>query len=90
MKLDETRELISTHPDFHKFFRRNGFGCRQNVIRAHTNYTIQHLRTTVPQGLDSITIDNIRRKARNHVEGYIGWKELEDQIKWYKKICALH
>ena len=49
------------------------------------------------QGLDSITIDNIRnyfRKARNYMlaylEGYAGGKELEDQIKRYKKIYASH
>ena len=51
----------------------------------------------MPQELDSITIDNIRkyfRKARNYMfaylEGYVGGKNLEDQIKRYKKIYASH
>ena len=42
--------------------------------RAHTNYMIQQLKITVPQGLDSITIDNIRnyfRKARNYMFAYL-------------------
>ena len=65
----------------------------KHYTRAHTNYTIQQLRITVPQGLDSITIDNIRnyfRKARNYMfaylEGYVGGKDLENQIKRYKKM----
>ena len=64
---------------------------------AHTNYTIQRLRAIVPQGLDSVTIDNIKnyyRKARNYMfaylEGYVGGNELEEQIKRYKKIYSSH
>ena len=69
----------------------------KRYTRAHTNYTIQRLRITVPQGLDSITIDNIRnyfRKTRNYMfaylEGYVGGKDLEDQIKRYKKMYVSH
>ena len=42
----------------------------KHYTRAHMNYTIQRLRVTVPKGLDSVTIDNIKnyfRKAKNYV-----------------------
>ena len=60
----------------------------KRYTRAHTNYIIQRLRVIIPQGLDSVNLDNIRnyfRKARNYMfaylEGYCGGNELELQIK---------
>ena len=62
-------------------------------MRAHTNYTIQHLRFMVTDGLDSVIVENIMnyfREARNYLfaymEGTAGGNELEDKMKKYKKI----
>ena len=64
---------------------------------AHTSYTIQHLRFVVPDGLDSVSVENIKnyfRKARNYIlaymEGIAGGNELEDKMKQYKKNYKLH
>ena len=69
----------------------------KRYTRAHTNYTIQRLRLIVPDGLDSVSIENIKnyfRKSRNYMfaymEGYAGGGELETQIKKYKKIYKSH
>ena len=64
---------------------------------AHTNYTIQRHRIIVPDGLDSVNLDNIRkyfRKARNYMfaylEGIAGGNLLEDKIKNYKNYYKSH
>jgi len=69
----------------------------KRYTRAHANYMIQRLRATVPQGLDSVSLENIRnyfRKARHYMfaylEGYNGGNELEQQVKRYKKIYQSH
>ena len=65
----------------------------KRYTRAHTNYTIQHLRLIIPDGLDSVSVENMKnyfRKARNYMfaylEGLAGGNELEEKIKKYKKI----
>ena len=69
----------------------------KRYTRAHTNYTIQHLRLIVPDGLDSVSVDNIKnyfRKARNYMHAYLeglpGGNELEEKVKKYKKIYKSH
>ena len=64
----------------------------KRYVRAHTNYTLGGLRQNVPQGLDSVTVENIRnhfRKVRHYMFGYLlgvsAGPELED-----KKIYTLH
>ena len=59
---------------------------------THANCTILRLRATVPQGLYSVSLENLRnyfRKARHYMfaylEGYSGGNGLKQQVKQYKK-----
>ena len=59
--------------------------------KAHCKYTFPFLRNTIPAGLDSVSVENIRkynRKARDYMfayfEGFVTGPKLEDQIKLYK------
>lgn len=63
----------------------------KRYMRAHCNYTLQGRRRTVPQGLDRVTVENIRkffRKTRDYMFGYLKGLEagntLETQVKLYK------
>ena len=67
------------------------WGQAKRFTRANTNYTIQRLRTTIPQGLDQVSSENIGnyyRKARDYMFGYLegieGGPALEKQMKKYK------
>ena len=69
----------------------------KRYTRANTNYSIQRLRHTVPDGLDSVSVDNIRNyfiKCRNYMfaylEDYNGGRELEAQVEKYKKTFKSH
>ena len=69
----------------------------KRYVRSHTNYTIAGLRQNVPDGLDSVTLVNIRnhyRKVRHYMFGYLlGVKagpDLEEHVKKCKKIYASH
>ncbi len=84
------------------------FHCEINLIercwaqakryeRAYMTYTIGGLRKNVPDGLDSITLDNIRnhfRQIRHYMYGYIqgvaAGPDLEDHVKKCKKIYTSH
>ena len=46
----------------------------KRYVRAYTNYTIGGLRQNVPDGLDSVTLENIKNhfcKVRHYMFGYI-------------------
>lgn len=65
--------------------------------KAYCKYTLVALRETIPQGLDSVTLDQIKnfhRKCRNYMfayfEGHVAGMELEKQIKKYKKVIKSH
>ena len=69
----------------------------KRYIRAHTNYTIAGLRQNVPDGLDYVTVTNIRnhfRKVRHYMFGYLSGvsagPELEEHVKKCKKIYTSH
>lgn len=65
--------------------------------RAFSNYTIEKLRKNVPEGLDSVTLENIQkhfRKVRMYMFGYLqgiaAGPELELHVKKCKKIYKSH
>lgn len=62
--------------------------------KAYCKYTLVALRETIPQGLDSVTLDQIKnfhRKCRNYMFAYFeGHVALEKQIKKYKKAIKSH
>ena len=69
----------------------------KHYVRAHTNYTLSGLRQRVPEGLDSVTLENIKnhfRKVRHYMFGYLlgiaAGPELEEHIKKCKKIYTSH
>ena len=69
----------------------------KRYVRAHTNYTLGGLRQNVPQGLDYVTVENIRnhfRKVRHYMFGYLlgvsAGPELEEHVKKCKKIYTSH
>ena len=67
------------------------WGQAKRYTRAYCNYSLQGLRCTVPTGLDSVTLENIRnyfRKSRDYMFGYLKGlvvgNELEEHVKLYK------
>ena len=59
--------------------------------KSHCKYTFPSLRNTIPVGLDSVSLENIRnyhRKARDYMfayfQGFVAGPKLEEQIKLYK------
>jgi transposase len=69
----------------------------KRYTRARTNYTIMKLRTLVPDGLDSVKVDNIVnyfRKTRHYMYGYLagsaGGSELDELVVKYKKEYKSH
>ena len=59
--------------------------------KAHCKYTFPSLQLTIPIGLDTVTVDNIKsyhRKARDYMfayfQGFVAGPKLEDQVKLYK------
>ena len=60
----------------------------KRYTHSHTNYTLNGLRKNVPDGLDSVTLENIinhYRKIRHYMFGYLrgiaAGPELEDHVK---------
>ena len=69
----------------------------KRYARAFTNYTIGGLRQIVPDALESVTLENIRkhfRKVRQYMYGYLqgiaAGPELETFVKKRKKIYTSH
>ena len=65
----------------------------KRYTRAHTNYTIQKLRTDVPVALDSVTVENITNYFRKvthymfaYLQGIAGGSDLENGVKKMKEI----
>ena len=63
----------------------------KRYTKAYCKYTLPSLRQTIPKGLDSVTLDNIKnfhRKSRDYMfayfEGHVAGNKLETQIKQYK------
>ena len=59
--------------------------------KAPCKYTFPSLWLTIPIGLDTVTVDNIKnyhRKARHYMfayfQGFVAGPKLEDQVKLYK------
>ena len=56
--------------------------------KGHCKYTFPSLRNTIPLGLDSVSVENIRKyhqKARDYMfayfQGFVAGPKLEEQIK---------
>lgn len=69
----------------------------KRYTRAYSNYTIDGLRRNVPNGLDSVTLENIKnhfRKVRVYMFGYLqgitAGPELEKHVKKCKKLYKSH
>ena len=67
------------------------WGQSKRYCRAYTNFTLVKLRQIINPGLDSVTVDLIRkyfRKARDYekayTEGFKAGKQVEDAVKKYK------
>ena len=65
----------------------------KRYTRAHTDYTIASLRRSIPEGLKSVSKENIAnyvRRCRNYMfvylEGSAVGGELEERIKFYKSV----
>ena len=65
--------------------------------KAYCKYTLPALRNTIPHGLDSVTVENIRnfhRKCRHYMyaymEGHVAGGALENQVKKYKTAVKSH
>ena len=63
----------------------------KQYTKAHCKYTLPSLRSNVPLGLDSVSLDNIKnfhRKCRQYMfayfEGHVAGSKLEEQVKKYK------
>ena len=71
------------------FTRLRNAGHRLNITHVCSQITqFNILRVTIPKGLDSVTIENIKnyfRKAKiymfAYLEGHVGGKELEEKVK---------
>ena len=73
------------------------WGQAKRYTRAHCNYTIAGLRKNVPQGLESVSVENIRnyfRKSRHYMFGYLqgvaGGPQLETLVKKMKAVYTSH
>jgi hypothetical protein len=69
----------------------------KRFTRSHCNYTIDSLRKNVPDGLDSVSVENIQnhyRKVRHYMFGYLlgfaGGPDLEEHVKKMKKLYKSH
>ena len=69
----------------------------KRYTRAYSNYTIAGLRRNVPDGLETVTLENIKnhyRKVRTYMFGYVqgftAGPELEEHMKKCKKIYKSH
>ena len=72
----------------------------QRYVRAHTNYTLSGLRQNVPDGLESVTLENITnhfRKVRHYIIIMFGYllgvsagPDLEEHVKKCKKVYNSH
>ena len=69
----------------------------KRYTKAYCKYTLPSLRNTIPLGLDSVTVENIRnfhRKCRHYMyaylEGHVAGGELENQVLKYKTAVKSH
>lgn len=69
----------------------------KRYTHANTNYTIARLRHIIPDGLDSVSLENIQnyfRKTRHYMYGYLagcsGGSDLEELVAHFKKIYKSH
>ena len=69
----------------------------KRYTKAYCKYTLPSLRSTVPLGLDSVTLENIQnfhRKCRHYMfaylEGHVAGSKLEEQVKKYKVAVKSH
>ena len=69
----------------------------KQYTKAYCKYTLSSLRTNVPLGLDSVSVENIRnfhRKCRQYMyaylEGHVAGSKLANQVKKYKKAVKSH
>ena len=73
------------------------WGQAKRYTRSFTNYTLPRLRINIPNGLDSVTLENIKnyfRKVRQYMfaylEGFTAGPDLEKTVKAYKKVYKSH
>ena len=69
----------------------------KRFTRHHCNYTIGSLRKNVPEGLDTVSVENVQnyyKKVRHYMFGYLlsfsGGPDLEEQVKKMKKQYKSH
>ena len=69
----------------------------KQYTKAHCKYTLPSLRSNVPLGLDSVSLDNINnfhRKCRQYmfayIEGHVAGSKIEEQVKKYKTAVKSH
>lgn len=87
--------LPKFHPDINPTERV--WAQSKRYTRAYCKYTLPSLRSTIPEGLDYFTLENIRnfhRKCRNYMfayfEGHVAGTKLEEQVKKYKQAVKSH
>lgn len=77
------------HPELNPIERV--WGQSKVYTKGHCKYTFPSLHNTIPAGLDSVSVESIKkyhRKARDYMfayfEGFVAGPKLEDQVKLYK------
>ena len=87
--------LPKFHPEINPIERV--WAMSKQYTKAYCKYTLPSLRNTIPLGLNSVAVENIRnfhRKCRHYMyaylEGHTAGGELEGQVKKYKTAVKSH
>lgn len=87
--------LPKFHPELNPIERV--WAMSKQYTKAYCKYTLPSLRSSMPAGLDSVGVENIRnfhQKCRNYMfayfEGHVAGQKIEEQVKKYKKAIKSH
>ena len=92
------KPVVVTHVFIPKFYcELNPIECvwsqSKRYTRAHCDYTIASLRRSIPEGLKSVSKENIANYVRRchnymfaYLEGSAVGAELEERLKFYKSV----